>query len=99
MHATELSSSQACEKLQPVMGAGAYLKAHFEALGTNPTQVSAVVGVNSSTMKRLCDGAALTIEMSAKLYKHYNLCPYDLFLLEAYRKNTRAQQLIDTGAV
>tara|TARA_B100000700_G_scaffold311500_2_gene393696 strand:- start:142310 stop:142630 length:321 start_codon:yes stop_codon:yes gene_type:complete len=95
----ELTDEPACEDLQTSLGAGVFLKKYLESLGSNPTQAAAVLGVNSSTTKRLCDGGALTIEMAAKLHKYYNLCSYDLFELEASRKATKARQLIEQGLV
>lgn len=93
-----LSQLAVCRDVPADAGAGLFLDQYITSLGTNYTQFANVLGVNASTVKRLCDGAALTVELAAKLSKRANLCPSDLFTLEAARKSAETKKLINQDA-
>lgn len=98
MNLTSLSTLPECQSLSPVLGAGAYLNCYIEAHDTNYTQFANLVKTNTSTIKRLCDGAILTTELAAKLCRYASLCPEDLFSLEAARKTAKTRELLSDAS-
>lgn len=75
-------------------GAGHYIKRFLEREKLNPTEVSRLLDVSQSTVKRLIDGGALTPAMAAKLNVSFGLSVTLLFNLEAKHLAYKANRII-----
>lgn len=75
--------------------AGYYLNRALRVNSISQSKAAEMLGVNQSTVSRLIDGGALTVEMAAKLEKVFNLDSRSMFQLEAAKLTKQAKELLN----
>lgn len=79
--------------LAPPTGAASFIKRKLEKEGLKPSVVARDIGVEPSTISRFLGGSDLSINLAAKLSKHFDMDVDTLFNLEAQKKAHLAKAL------
>ncbi len=90
---SEFKEFMAASGVAPVP-AGVHLEEYAKLQGYNAYTLSKKIDCAPSTLRRLFTGAALSIEMAAKIERHIGLSARFLFNLEAEANAYKAEQMV-----